>query len=272
MNEHRFPDNFLQLLSAENGFNKESFIQAHQIDDAPTSIRLNPFKPSAAKTGEQVPWSADGFYLNARPSFTFDPLFHAGCYYVQEASSMFIDHIFKHIRLNTDDNIKVLDLCAAPGGKSTLLNSAINADDLLVANEIIKTRVPVLTDNLSRWGQANVIVSNNDPKDIGRLKSFFDVILVDAPCSGSGMFRKDPQAMNEWSENNVELCHQRQERILADILPALKEDGYLIYSTCSYSHQENEDILDWLCLEFDLESVRIPIYKEWGIVETQSAG
>ncbi|WP_184551066.1 methyltransferase RsmF C-terminal domain-like protein [Mucilaginibacter sp. FT3.2] len=270
MNDHRFPHNFLQSLSAENGFNEEKFINAHQITDAPTSIRLNPFKPSVAKTDEQVPWCANGFYLNSRPSFTFDPLFHAGCYYVQEASSMFIDHIFKNIRPNIDDAVKVLDLCAAPGGKSTLLNSAINANDLLVANEIIKTRVPVLTDNLSRWGQGNVIVSNNDPKDIGRLKSFFDIILVDAPCSGSGMFRKDPQAMNEWSEANVELCHQRQERILADILPALKEDGYLIYSTCSYSHQENEDILDWLCQEFDLESIRIPIYKEWGIVETQS--
>lgn len=270
MNEQQFPDNFLQTLSAENGFDEENFIKAHQITDAPTSIRLNPFKHLSLKTDEQVAWCSDGFYLNTRPSFTFDPLFHAGCYYVQEASSMFVDHILKHIRPNIDDTIKVLDLCAAPGGKSTLLNSAINADDLLVANEIIKTRVPVLTDNLSRWGQANVIVSNNDPKDIGRLKSFFDIILVDAPCSGSGMFRKDPQAMNEWSEANVQLCHQRQERILADILPALKEDGYLIYSTCSYSHQENEDILDWLCLEFDLESIRIPIYKEWGIVETQS--
>ncbi|QEC77412.1 methyltransferase RsmF C-terminal domain-like protein [Mucilaginibacter ginsenosidivorax] len=270
MNEQQFPDNFLQTLSAENGFDQENFIKAHQITDAPTSIRLNPFKRPSLKTDERVAWCSDGFYLNTRPSFTFDPLFHAGCYYVQEASSMFTDHILKHIRPNIDDTIKVLDLCAAPGGKSTLLNSAINAEDLLVANEIIKTRVPVLTDNLSRWGQANVIVSNNDPKDIGRLKSFFDIILVDAPCSGSGMFRKDPQAMNEWSEANVELCHQRQERILADILPALKEDGYLIYSTCSYSHQENEDILDWLCLEFDLESIRIPIYKEWGIVETQS--
>jgi 16S rRNA C967 or C1407 C5-methylase (RsmB/RsmF family)/NOL1/NOP2/fmu family ribosome biogenesis protein len=270
MNEQQFPDNFLPSLSAENGFNEENFIKTHQLSDAPTSIRLNPFKPSAVKKNEQVPWCADGFYLNTRPSFTFDPLFHAGCYYVQEASSMFIDHIFKNIRPNIDGAVKVLDLCAAPGGKSTLLNSAINTDDLLLANEIIKTRVPVLTDNLSRWGQANVIVSNNDPKDIGRLKSFFDIILVDAPCSGSGMFRKDPQAMNEWSEANVELCHQRQERILADILPALNEDGYLIYSTCSYSHQENEDILDWLCQEFDLESIRIPIYKEWGIVETQS--
>ena len=271
MNNYSFPENFLASLSAENGFDEQHFINAHQLLETPTSIRLNPFKPSALKTDEQVPWCADGFYLNTRPSFTFDPLFHAGCYYVQEASSMFIDHIIKHIRQNMPETIKVLDLCAAPGGKSTLLNSAIGINDLLVANEIIKTRVPVLTDNLSRWGQANVVVSNNDPKDMGRLKSFFDMILVDAPCSGSGMFRKDPQAMNEWSEANVELCHQRQERILADVLPALNEDGYLIYSTCSYSHQENEDILDWLCLEFDLESIRIPIYKEWGIVETQSA-
>lgn len=271
MSNYTFPKNFMASLSAENGFDEQNFINAHQFLDAPTSIRLNPFKLSALKTDQQVPWCADGFYLNTRPSFTFDPLFHAGCYYVQEASSMFIDHILKHIRQNKQQPVKVLDLCAAPGGKSTLLNSAIEADDLLVANEIIKTRVPVLTDNLSRWGQSNVIVSNNDPKDIGRLKSFFDIILVDAPCSGSGMFRKDPQAMNEWSEANVELCHQRQERILADILPALNQDGYLIYSTCSYSHQENEDILDWLCLEFDLESIRIPIYKEWGIVETESA-
>ncbi|SDF68728.1 16S rRNA C967 or C1407 C5-methylase, RsmB/RsmF family [Mucilaginibacter pineti] len=270
MNEQQFPHNFLSLLSAENGFDEESFIKAHQLNDAPTAIRVNPFKPSAQKTDQQVPWCADGFYLNTRPSFTFDPLFHAGCYYVQEASSMFIDHIFKNIRQNDAEPVKVLDLCAAPGGKSTLLNSAIGPADLLLANEIIKTRVPVLTDNLSRWGQANVIVSNNDPKDIGRLKSFFDIMLVDAPCSGSGMFRKDPQAMNEWSEANVELCHQRQERILADVLPALKEDGYLIYSTCSYSQQENEDILDWLCQEFEMESIRMPIYKEWGIVETKS--
>jgi len=271
MNNYPFPENFLASLSAENGFDEQNFIKAHQLLDAPTSIRLNPFKPSTQKTDGQVPWCADGFYLNTRPSFTFDPLFHAGCYYVQEASSMFIDHIIKHIRQNKAEPVKVLDLCAAPGGKSTLLNSAIGPDDLLVANEIIKTRVPILTDNLSRWGQANVIVSNNDPRDMGRLKSFFDIILVDAPCSGSGMFRKDAQAMNEWSEDNVNLCHQRQERILADILPALNEDGYLIYSTCSYSHQENEDILDWLCQEFELESIRIPIYKEWGIVETQSA-
>jgi 16S rRNA C967 or C1407 C5-methylase (RsmB/RsmF family)/NOL1/NOP2/fmu family ribosome biogenesis protein len=260
MDNYNFPPHFLENLNTEPGFDSESFV----------GIRINPFKPSALKTDSQAPWCAEGFYLDTRPSFTFDPLFHAGAYYVQEASSMFIGHILNTIRPNKEDAIKVLDLCAAPGGKTTLLNSALQSSDLLVANEIIKTRVPILSDNLNRWGTSNTIITNNDPKDFNAIHSFFDVVLVDAPCSGSGMFRKDPAAMNEWSEGNVNLCHQRQERILADIYPALKEDGYLIYSTCSYSHQENEDILDWLCTEFNLESVRIPIYKEWGIVETES--
>ena len=192
MNNQHFPANFLSSLSGEPGFESENFINAHQNLTSPTSIRLNPFKRPNIKTNGQVPWCADGFYLDTRPSFTFDPLFHAGCYYVQEASSMFIDHIIKTIRPTNDDPIKVLDLCAAPGGKSTLINSAIGGNDLLVANEIIKTRVPVLCDNLNRWGTPNIIVSNNDPKDFGRLTGFFDMILVDAPCSGSGMFRKDP--------------------------------------------------------------------------------
>jgi 16S rRNA C967 or C1407 C5-methylase (RsmB/RsmF family)/NOL1/NOP2/fmu family ribosome biogenesis protein len=270
MIEYNFPENFLPSLSGEPGFEPENFANAHQNIASPTSVRINPFKKTDLKTDGQVPWCPEGHYLDIRPSFTFDPLFHAGCYYVQEASSMFIDHILKYIRQNDDEPIKVLDLCAAPGGKSTLINSAINSNDLLVSNEIIKTRVPVLCDNLSRWGTANSIVSNNDPKDFTRLTGFFDIILADAPCSGSGMFRKDPSAMNEWSAANVNLCHQRQERILADIYPALKEGGYLIYSTCSYSHQENEDILDWLCKEFDMESLRIPVDEQWGIVETAS--
>ncbi|MFD0795061.1 RNA methyltransferase [Mucilaginibacter litoreus] len=270
MINHAFPDKFLENLATEPGFDKHSFVNAHESDTQITSVRLNPFKPSNIKTDSQVPWCPNGFYLNSRPSFTFDPLFHAGAYYVQEASSMFIHHILYSIRPDKADPIKVLDLCAAPGGKSTLLNSALEPTDLLVANEIIKTRVPVLTDNLNRWGTSNTIVTNNDPRDFAPLRNFFDIVLVDAPCSGSGMFRKDTEAMNEWSEANVELCHQRQERILADIYPAIAEDGYLIYSTCSYSHQENEDILDWLCQTFDMESIRMPISSDWGIVESES--
>lgn len=269
MGATEFPPGFLPCLSGAPGFDAENFVKAHQSAEAPTSIRLNPFKSSSIKSNDIIPWCSGGYYLDTRPSFTFDPLFHAGCYYVQEASSMFIGHILTYIK--GEDNIRVLDLCAAPGGKSTLISSALKNTDLLVANEIIKTRVPILGDNLTRWGPANTIVTNNDPKDFNRLKGFFDIILVDAPCSGSGMFRKDPDAMSEWSEANVNLCHQRQERILADVYPALKEDGYLIYSTCSYSVEENENILDWLCTEFELESVRIPVEPEWGIVESQSS-
>src|SRR5471030_1889661 len=141
MDNHQFPANFLESLSAEPGFDSVNFTNAHRLNEAPTSIRINPFKKTALKTDQQVPWCNDGFYLDTRPSFTFDPLFHAGCYYVQEASSMFIDHIVQHIKDN-GNNIKVLDLCAAPGGKSTLINSTLKSSDLLVANEIIKTRVP----------------------------------------------------------------------------------------------------------------------------------
>src|ERR1700754_2350934 len=147
MQNHQFPANFLDSLSAEPGFDRANFIDVHQNNESPTSIRVNPFKKTALKTDSRVPWCAEGFYLDTRPSFTFDPLFHAGSYYVQEASSMFIAHILQYIK--REDPVKILDLCAAPGGKSTLLNSGMTTHDLLVANEIIKTRVPVLADNLS---------------------------------------------------------------------------------------------------------------------------
>lgn len=271
INETHFPKGFISSLQQTPGFNAESFVQTHQNADVPTSVRINPAKEVTLNHSQPVPWCNNAFYLNSRPSFTFDPLFHAGCYYVQEASSMFIDHILHHVYNKDKGPVKVLDLCAAPGGKSTLISSAISDDDLLVSNEIIKTRVPVLTDNLNRWGRTNVVVTNNDPKSFARMKGFFDIIVVDAPCSGSGMFRKDPAAMDEWSEGNVALCQQRQERILADVYPALTEDGYLIYSTCSYSYEEDEAVLDWLCEEFELETVQMPLQPEWGIVESQSA-
>lgn len=218
----------------------------------------------------KVPWSTNGLYLSERPSFTLDPLFHAGAYYVQEASSMFLEEAIKQT-VDLSQSIKVLDLCAAPGGKSTLIQSLLNKESLLVSNEVIKTRVNILSENITKWGAANVIVTNNDAKDFQRLPGYFDVIVVDAPCSGSGLFRKDPGAVSEWSLQNVELCSQRQQRILADVLPALKENGILIYSTCSYSEEEDEQIADWLVDNFKLESKKLTTAAAWGIIETQTS-
>ena len=267
---NKLPSAFIRSLIEDYNIEGEEFIKSHENDEQLTSIRLNGFKPSEAFiNAETIPWCNYGRYLAERPSFTADPLFHAGCYYVQEASSMFLEQVLKS-SVDLLEDLRVLDLCAAPGGKSTLLNSLVTNNSLLLSNEIIKTRVPVLVDNLIKWGSSNTFVSNNDPRDFKRLGAYFDAIIVDAPCSGSGMFRKDPAAINEWSESAVLLCSQRQQRILADIYPALKQNGTLIYSTCSYSKQENEDISDWLCDTFGLVSVQVPLEKDWGIEETLS--
>ncbi len=267
---NKFPSALLRSLIQEHGIEEHSFLGEHESKGQVTSVRLNPFKRiSNFDNEEQIPWCRDGRYLKQRPSFIADPLFHAGCYYVQEASSMFLELALKS-STDLDQPLKVLDLCAAPGGKSTLLASLINQDSLLVSNEIIKSRVPVLTDNLTKWGNLNCVVSNNDPRDFNRLEGYFDVMVIDAPCSGSGMFRKDPAAIDEWSENNVQLCSERQQRILADAYSALKEGGTLIYSTCSYSSEENEQIADWLCDNYQLRTVRIPTDESWGIIETVS--
>jgi NOL1/NOP2/fmu family ribosome biogenesis protein len=179
---------------------------------------------------------------------------------------MFLWHIFSET-VGDNTRQKVLDLCGAPGGKSTLLASYFK-DGLIVANEVIKQRVQVLVENVTKWGSDHVVVTNNDPSHFQSLPGYFDVMMVDAPCSGSGLFRKDPDAISEWSESNVALCSQRQQRILADALPALKEDGILVYSTCSYSMQEDEDIANWLITKMDMECIRIPVNAAWGIIET----
>jgi len=182
---------------------------------------------------------------------------------------MFLEQALKQT-VDPSQPLRILDLCAAPGGKSTLIQSLISNESLLVSNEVIKARVNILEENIIKWGAANVIVTNNDPKDFQRLENYFDVIVIDAPCSGSGLFRKDPSAIEEWSENNVQLCSQRQQRILADSLPALKDGGVLIYSTCSYSEKEDEEIGDWLFEQLAVESLQLATEEVWGIVETQS--
>lgn len=265
----QLPDILLKELSDVVGFDKSAFVAAHE-EPAVTSVRLNPFKKTDAYTDTaSVPWCRGGKYLSERPVFTTDPLFHAGAYYVQEASSMFLEHILKEL-LPQRNGLRVLDLCAAPGGKSTLIASLLDKSSLLVSNEVIRSRAGILEENMTRWGQMNTWVTSNDPKDFGRLNGYFDVIVVDAPCSGSGLFRKDERALEEWSEANVQLCGQRQQRILADVWPALKEDGVLIYATCSYSKQEDEGILSWLDDNFIVKGLPVSLEKEWGVVEVAS--
>lgn len=278
------PKELLSSLEGVKGFDAAAFEKVHADGKQVTSIRINPAKLSGTASaniggsplrgqtngntpGEKIPWSSFGYYLEERPSFTFDPIFHAGAYYVQEASSMFLEQA---LRQTTDLSrpLRVLDLCAAPGGKSTLIASLLSPESLLVSNEVIRTRVTVLQENMVKWGVPNTILTNNDPRDFGRMNDYFDVIVVDAPCSGSGLFRRDPEAIGEWSEDNVQLCSQRQQRILADCWPALKKDGVLIYSTCSYSKEEDEDILDWTMEELQASSCKLQAEDEWGIVET----
>ena len=274
----QLPAQFLQSLQGLQGFDKASFIEAHSHPKPLTSIRINSEKYSIEQfnqsinqlqiSNDNVAWCNDAFYVAVRPVFTAQPAFHAGGYYVQDASSMFLWQVLKQL-ITAPENKKVLDVCAAPGGKSTLLANVFK-DGLLVSNEVIKTRVNVLEENLTKWGSDNVIVTNNDPQNFQRLPNFFDVIVADAPCSGSGLFRKNEEAMDEWSINNVQLCNQRQQRIVADILPCLAADGLFIYSTCSYAKEENENMVDWILKEFELESLPIQLQESWGIVETLS--
>ncbi len=175
---------------------------------------------------------------------------------------MFLEQAFTQAT-NGATHLNVLDLCAAPGGKSTHLLSLMDQNSLLVSNEVIQSRSAILSENLQKWGHDNVVVTNNDPKDFQRLPGFFDVIVVDAPCSGEGLFRKDPGAIKEWSEDAVALCSKRQRRILSDVWPALKTGGILIYSTCTYNSQENEENLRWLQQEYEVES--IPLNAKGGM-------
>ena len=283
----------LSSLEGVAGFDAASFEAVHASGRQVTSVRLNPAKwqgggdvsgvwrgdedSSGAWRGDagmqvqmkKIPWSSWGYYLSERPSFTFDPLFHAGAYYVQEASSMYLEQALRQT-VELSRPLKVLDLCAAPGGKSTLIQSILPEDSLLVSNEVIRSRAGVLQENMIKWGAAGVVVTNNDPADLGRLENYFDVIVVDAPCSGSGLFRREPEAIEEWSPDNVQLCHQRQQRILSDIWPALRKDGVLIYSTCSYSKEEDEEILDWMITALGATSCQLQVDPAWHIVESQS--
>jgi 16S rRNA C967 or C1407 C5-methylase (RsmB/RsmF family)/NOL1/NOP2/fmu family ribosome biogenesis protein len=258
-----FIENLREQMSEQDVFSLCKALESEPV----TSIRLNDKLDCLTFDAdtEEVPWHEDGYYLSERPQFTLDPLLHAGCYYVQEASSMFVGEVLNQYVKR--DSI-VLDLCAAPGGKSTLISQYLGSEGLLVSNEVVRQRVFVLSENIQKWGNGNAVVTHNPAADFGnKLCELFDCILVDAPCSGEGMFRKDEGAVAEWSLKNVQECAERQCDILDDVWDALKPGGILIYSTCTFNYEENEKNAQWIADELGAEILPIQHDPQWGITE-----
>ena len=247
----------------------ERYLKAFE-EEPPVSIRLNPHKVEGegwkVEGGERVPWCEQGYYLPCRPNFTMDPLFHAGCYYVQEASSMFLDSAVSNWLLAISQKpTSCLDLCAAPGGKSTLLRSSLPKECQLVSNEPMRNRYQVLEENVQKWGYANHTVTNLYPRDFVKQKQHFDFILCDVPCSGEGMFRKDAATISEWSPQNVEKCWRLQREIVEDAWRCLNPGGLLIYSTCTFNTKENEENIRYFMETLDAKVLPIETKPEWNI-------
>ena len=264
----KLPDAFTEYTRQLMGSERyERFLQSFE-EDAPVSIRLNPTKAHGMEVvdGEQVPWCEGGYYLKQRPNFTMDPLLHAGCYYVQEAASMFLDEVLRQQPTANGQQPTALDLCAAPGGKSTLLRSALAEHWVLYSNEPIRQRANILLENVTKWGYPNHLVTNNYPRDYRKEKMAFDLILCDVPCSGEGMFRKDPATISEWSPQQVERCWQLQREIVDDAWSCLNDGGLLIYSTCTFNTKENEENIRYFLEQYDdMEVVPIDTKPEWNI-------
>ena len=266
----------------EEAIGRENALVAFSAFEQPASVavRINPFKNGHAFDGEQVQWSKWGRILEERPLFTLDPHFHGGAYYVQDSSSMFVGHVFrtllKTVTIPHGRPLRVLDLCAAPGGKTTdlaaSLREAFGDRFILVSNEVMKARAGVLADNVALWGDPDVVVTSDDPRAFGSLPGFFDVILADVPCSGEGMFRKDEQAQQQWSEDNVALCEARQRRIVADVWPSLAEGGIFIYSTCTFNRYENDGNTEWIASELGAEVLTSDdiVSASHGVIKTAS--
>ena len=269
------PESFIQYTRQLFGDERfERYLQSFD-EEVPVSIRLNPLKAKDMKPveGEQVPWCRDAYYLKQRPNFTMDPLLHAGCYYVQEAASMFLDAVLRQMHnayVNHQPSairpLSALDLCAAPGGKSTLLRSVLPQECVLYSNEPIRNRASILAENVEKWGYPHHIVTNNYPQDYRASKFCFDIILCDVPCSGEGMFRKDPATIREWSPKNVEKCWQLQRQIVDDAWHCLNPGGVLIYSTCTFNTKENEENIRYFLEQYDdLQVLPVETQPDWHI-------
>ncbi len=256
------PELFIERTSSLLGEAFPDFERALQ-EAPPVSVRVNDKLSDYRPSDKKVPWCSAGYYLNQRPLFTADPLLHAGVYYVQEASSMFLQQVVEEFFGEVET---VLDLCAAPGGKSTLISQALNEHALLVSNELVRSRAMILAENVIKWGNPNVVVTNNQPEAFKQLPAFFDALVVDAPCSGEGMFRKNPDSIGEWSMQNVIQCAIRQKNIVQEVWDSLKPGGILVYSTCTYNREENEDNVQWICEHLGATSLKINLKDLHGIV------
>jgi 16S rRNA C967 or C1407 C5-methylase (RsmB/RsmF family)/NOL1/NOP2/fmu family ribosome biogenesis protein len=264
------PGDFLNRIETQKYIDAASLINALE-EPSPVSIRVNRNKwDGVPMESEPVPWCKGGYYLHERPSFTLDSLFHAGCYYPREASGMFLDQVFAQV-ISLPEKARVLDLCGAPGGKSTHLADFTGKDGMLISNEVIRSRAPVLAETMTKWGTGKVLVSQNDPSAFRNMPDYFDMILVDAPCSGEGMFRTQI-AVDEWSMENAAMCAERQKRIISDIWPAIKENGYLVYSTCTFNPDENERNIRWLVSTNEAECIRLDVSSFPGIAEIDYEG
>ncbi len=265
-----FPEEFVKRIHTQKYIDADALLRS-LAEPSCISVRVNPEKwEKKPFSSTPVPWSKSGFYLKSRPSYTLDPLFHSGCYYPQEASGMFLEQMVKRT-CDLRGNLRVLDLCAAPGGKSTILSEIIGQGSLLISNDAIRSRAAILAETITKWGSGNTLVTQNDPSAFGKLPGYFDLIVVDAPCSGEGMFRSDV-AVKEWSVSNTVHCVERQKRILMDVWPALKENGILIYSTCTFNPGENEENIKWFTENRAAECLTIDVSGFQGITEIDFQG
>jgi len=269
------PQGFKEEIESLIPDEAEAFFSAMQLPPE-TSIKINLRKISSPdETGyrdmEPVKWCRSGFYMPERPKFTMNPLLHAGAFYVQDASSMIYETLMERIvpmALDTAGScLSVADLCAAPGGKTTSMINALPDGSFVLANEFNPARAKALRENLLKWGYPDILITNSPTAKLTTAGEAFDIVAVDAPCSGEGMMRKEEIAVSQWSRGLIRQCAELQREILADACSMLKPGGFLIYSTCTFNREEDECQVEWLSNEMGMAAFDPEFPEEWGIMK-----
>lgn len=263
-------EEFVALMRETLGAEEAEGLAAALETEPVTGVRLNPRKGMYGNvpglTGEPVSWCREGLVPCPRPRFTLMPEWHGGLFYVQEPSSMVLAEVVRRLAaLLGREGLRYLDTCAAPGGKTTAAIGALPPDSFVTANEFVPSRAAILYENLARWGAPNTAVCQGDTAAFGKMRDSFDIVAVDAPCSGEGMMRKDEEARRQWSESLTRQCAALQREIAGNAWKALRPGGFLIYSTCTFNRTENEDMLRYIADELGGESVDTGIGRECGI-------